>query len=60
VPHIARPLVLSPYTARDHLKSILAKGGVNNRQELITVVYFRHYAPELAGGAVPGPGGWFS
>jgi DNA-binding NarL/FixJ family response regulator len=60
VPHIATRLVLSPYTVRDHLKSIFAKVGVNNRQELITAVFFRHYAPELAEGGVLGPGGWFS
>jgi DNA-binding NarL/FixJ family response regulator len=48
VPHIARLLVLSPYTARDHVKSIFEKIGVKSRQELVAAVYFRHYVPELA------------
>ena len=60
VPHIAGLLVLSPYTARDHVKSIFEKIGVNSRQELVAAVYFRHYMPELARGAAPGPTGWFA
>jgi DNA-binding CsgD family transcriptional regulator len=59
VPHIARLLMLSPYTARDHLKSIFQKVGVNSKQELVAAVYLRHYVPELARGATPGPTGWF-
>ena len=60
VPHIAGLLVLSPYTARDHVKSIFEKVGVNSRQELVAAVYFRHYMPGLARGAAPGPTGWFA
>ena len=60
VPYIARLLVLSPYTARDHLKSIFEKVGVNSQQDLIAAVYFRHYVPDMARGSVPGPAGWFS
>jgi DNA-binding CsgD family transcriptional regulator len=59
VPHIARLLMLSPYTARDHLKSIFQKVGVASQQELVAAVYFRHYVPELARGRAPGPAGWF-
>ena len=33
--HIARRLTLSPHTARDHLKSIFEKVGVNGQQELV-------------------------
>ena len=59
-PHIARLLVLSPHTARDHLKSIFARVGVTSQQELIARVYFGHYLPRMAGGAPPGPNGWFA
>jgi len=36
----------------DHVKSIFEKVGVNGKQELIALVYFRHYAPEVARGAL--------
>jgi DNA-binding CsgD family transcriptional regulator len=49
-PQIARKLFLSPWTVKDHLKSIFEKVGVSNQAELAAAIHLR-WALEL------GPGG---
>ncbi len=44
---IAAELHLSPHTVRDHLKAIFAKVGVTSRGELVAMLYFQHYEPDL-------------
>jgi DNA-binding CsgD family transcriptional regulator len=42
---IARRLVISLYTARDHVKRIQAKVGVSSRAELVARLFVEHYTP---------------
>ena len=45
---IARRLVISLHTARDHVKRIQAKVRVTSRAELVSKLYVEHYAPATA------------
>ena len=45
---IARRLVISLYTARDHVKRIQAKVRVTSRAELVSKLFVDHYAPHAA------------
>ncbi len=56
---IAGRLHLSPWTVQDHLKAIFEKVGVSTRGELISRIFFGHYAPRLTEGAPIGSTGWF-
>lgn len=42
---LARRLVLSQHTVRDHVKSVFAKTGVSSRGELVALLYTEHYRP---------------
>jgi DNA-binding CsgD family transcriptional regulator len=44
---IARALVISLHTARDHVKRIQAKVRVTSRAELVSKLFVDHYAPQL-------------
>ncbi len=44
---IAGRLHISPWTVQDHLKAIFDKTGVGTRGELISRMFFDHYAPRL-------------
>ena len=48
VDEIARKLVISLYTARDHVKRIQAKVQVTSRAELVSKLFVDHYAPTAA------------
>ncbi len=54
---IAGALHISPYTVQDHLKSIFAKTGANNRGNLVSRLVLEQYLPRV--GAPVGPRGWF-
>jgi DNA-binding CsgD family transcriptional regulator len=56
---IAAELRLSPFTVKDHLKSVFAKVGVQSRAELVATLYVRHYEPRREAGATPSPYGWY-
>jgi DNA-binding CsgD family transcriptional regulator len=45
---IARKLVISLYTARDHVKRIQSKVRVTSRAELVSKLFVDHYAPQVA------------
>lgn len=45
---IARRLVISVYTARDHVKRIQAKVHVTSRAELVSKLFVDHYSPTAA------------
>jgi DNA-binding CsgD family transcriptional regulator len=49
---IARRLFLSPYTINDHIRHIFDKAGVHNRKELMTWLFFSHYAQQSGHRAV--------
>lgn len=44
---IARRLFVSPYTVDKHVQHVLEKAGVRNRKELISWLFFSHYAHTL-------------
>jgi DNA-binding CsgD family transcriptional regulator len=44
---IAEELVISPHTVHQHLKSIYKKVGIQNRAELVSEVFDRHYRTPL-------------
>jgi DNA-binding CsgD family transcriptional regulator len=54
----ARALTLSEWTVQDHLKRVFAKFGVTSRAELLSSLFFSHYAP-LHGTGSPTPTGHF-
>ena len=56
--HVARALRLSEWTVQDHLKRVFAKFGVTSRAELLSSLFFTHYAP-LHGTGTPSPTGHF-
>jgi len=56
---IALALRISPFTVKDHLKSVFSKVGVQSRAELVATLYVQHYAPRRAAGATPSPYGWY-
>jgi DNA-binding NarL/FixJ family response regulator len=45
---IARDLVVSPYTVREHLKTVFDKIGVHSRRELVGQVFFQHCLPAIS------------
>jgi DNA-binding CsgD family transcriptional regulator len=49
---IAQSLYISPYTVRDHVKSIFKKLGVTSRPELTALLFDEHYLPQLHNGAM--------
>lgn len=44
---IAKQLVISVHTVRQHLKSIFGKARVSSRRDLVAKVFFTHYEPRL-------------
>ena len=46
---ISAELHLAAYTVQDHLKSIFDKSGTRTRGELVSRIFFDHYAPRLRG-----------
>jgi DNA-binding CsgD family transcriptional regulator len=59
-PDIAQTLVLSPYTVRDHIKSLFEKTGVSSRQALVARVFLDDYMPHVARGSALTSSGSFA
>ncbi|MFF1510648.1 LuxR C-terminal-related transcriptional regulator [Streptomyces sp. NPDC058326] len=57
---IAKRLVISTHTVRDHLKKVFDKTGTNSRGRLLHVLYFAHYRPDIEAGRPMGTRGWFT
>jgi DNA-binding CsgD family transcriptional regulator len=56
---IAARLSLSPFTVQDHVKSVLAKAGVQSRGELVALLFADHYQPRRDSASTPSPYGWY-
>ena len=56
---IATRLGLSPFTVQDHVKSVLAKAGVQSRGELVALIFADHYEPRREMSSAPSPYGWY-
>jgi DNA-binding CsgD family transcriptional regulator len=54
---IAARLVVSPWTAQDHVRNVFRKLGVAGRPALAARLVFDHYLPMDAAGVEPGPDG---
>src|SRR5918996_4682829 len=57
---VSKELHITPYTVRDHFKSIFDKVGVRSRRELVGQVFAQHYQPRMATGQEPDADGWFT
>jgi DNA-binding CsgD family transcriptional regulator len=54
---IATRLVVSPWTAQDHVRNVFRKLDVSGRASLAARLFFDHYLPRLEAGSPAGAGG---
>ncbi|HWH13812.1 MAG TPA: helix-turn-helix transcriptional regulator, partial [Miltoncostaeaceae bacterium] len=54
---IAARLVVSPWTAQDHVRNVFRKLDVSGRAALAARLFFDHYLPRVEAGAAPDAGG---
>ncbi|WMX43604.1 helix-turn-helix transcriptional regulator [Streptomyces roseicoloratus] len=57
---IAKRLTISTHTVRDHLKKVFDRTGTNGRSQLLHILYFAHYRPDIEAGRAMGTSGWFT